>query len=139
VHVKRANCPAGDFNRSKIKDSYPSLAFECITDYDRRILRVFGPQFGSNKDKHIVMIDDNKRLLNKDWLSQVEWKYYDQDGSVSLSTGVYGFCDNGYVRLALGNGIRYIVGQAYLAIVHCQKRFPPQKNLSLLLVTRLIL
>jgi hypothetical protein len=43
VHVKRAICPAGDFNRSKGKDSYPSLAFECITDYDRRILGVFGP------------------------------------------------------------------------------------------------
>jgi hypothetical protein len=89
VHVKRANCPAGDFNRSKGKDSYPSLAFECITDYDRRILGVFGPQFGSNNDKHIVKINDNIRLLNEDWLSQVEWKYYAQDGSVSSSTGVY--------------------------------------------------
>jgi len=70
VHVKRAVCPAGDFNRSKGKDSYPSLAFECITDHDRCILGVFGPQFGSNNDKHIVKIDDNIRLLNEDWLSR---------------------------------------------------------------------
>jgi len=97
VHVKWANCPAGDFNRSKGKDSYPSLAFECITDYDRRILGVFGPQFGSNNDKHIVKIDDNIRFLNEDWLLQVEWKYYAQDGSVSSSTGVYVICDNGYI------------------------------------------
>ena len=97
VHVKRAICPAGDFNRSKGKDSYPSLAFECITDYDRRILGVFGPQFGSNNDKHIVKINDNIHLPNEDWLSQVEWKYYAQDGSVSLSTGVYIICDNGYI------------------------------------------
>jgi len=97
VHVKRANCPAGDFNRSKGKDSYPSLAFECITDYDRRILGVFIPQFGSNNDKHIVKIDDNICLLNEDWLSQVEWKYYAQDGSASSSTGVYIICDNGYI------------------------------------------
>ena len=74
VHVKRATCPAGDYNRSKGKDSSPSLAFECITDFDRRILGVFGPQFGSNNGKHIVKIDDNIRLLNEGWLSQVEWQ-----------------------------------------------------------------
>ena len=43
VHVKWSNCPAGDHNRAKGKESYPSLAFECITDFDRRILGVFGP------------------------------------------------------------------------------------------------
>ncbi len=97
VHVKWANCPAGDFNCSKGKDSYPSLAFECITDYDRHILGVFGPQFGSNNDKHIIKIDDNIRLLNEGWLLKVEWNYYAQDGSVSSSTGVYVICDNGYI------------------------------------------
>jgi hypothetical protein len=30
VHVKRADCPAGDFNRSKGKDSYPSLALSAL-------------------------------------------------------------------------------------------------------------
>jgi hypothetical protein len=45
----------------------------------------------------------------------------------------------GCVRLALGNGIRYIEGQAYLARGHRQKRFPPQNIPSLLLVTRLVL
>jgi len=97
VHVKRSNCPAGDYNCSKGKDSYPSLAFECITDFDRRILGVFGPQFGSNNDKHIVKIDDNIRLLNEGWLSQVEWQYYVKDESISSSTGVYVICDNGYI------------------------------------------
>ena len=89
VHVKRVNCPAGDYNRSKGKDSFPSLAFVCITDYDRCILGVFGPQFGSNNDKHIVKIDNNIRLLNEGWLSQVEWKYYAHDGRISSATGVY--------------------------------------------------
>ena len=58
---------------------------------------MFGPQFGSNKDKHITKIYNNLRLLNEDWLSQVEWKYYAHDGSVSSSTGVYVICDNGYI------------------------------------------
>ena len=34
VHIKWSNCPAGDFNRAKGKQSYPSLAFECISDFD---------------------------------------------------------------------------------------------------------
>ena len=58
VHVKWSNCPTGDFNRVKGKESYPSLAFQCILDYNRRICHVFGPQFGSRNDKHIVKMDD---------------------------------------------------------------------------------
>ena len=97
VHVKRANCPAGDYNRSKGKESYPSLAFECITDFDRRILGVFGPQFGSNNDKHIVKIDPHIRMLGEGWLSRVEWKYYAHDEQICSSKGVYVICDNGYI------------------------------------------
>jgi len=97
VHVKWSNCPAGDFNRSKGKQSFPSIAFQCITDFDRRILGVCGPQFGSNNDKHIVKIDENIRQLSDGWLSQVEWAYYAEDGSVSASKGVYLICDNGYI------------------------------------------
>ena len=42
--VRWANCPVGDFNWSTGKESYPSLAFQCITDIDRTILGVFDPQ-----------------------------------------------------------------------------------------------
>ncbi len=51
VDVKWANCPAGDYNCSKGKELYPSIAFECIMDYDHCILGVCGLQFGSNNDK----------------------------------------------------------------------------------------
>ena len=96
-HVKRANCPAGDFNCSKGKESYPSLAFECITDFDRRILGVFGPQFGSNNDKQIIKIENNICMLSESWLSHVEWKYYVHDEQTCLSKGVYVICDNRYI------------------------------------------
>jgi hypothetical protein len=89
VHVKRANCPAGDYNHSKGKESYPSLAFECITDFDRRILGVFGPKFGSNNDKHIVKIDPNIRMLGEGWLSRVEWKYFAHDKQICTSDGLF--------------------------------------------------
>ena len=100
VHVKRANCPAaGDYNRSKDKESYPSLAFECITDFDHHILGVFGPQFGSNNDndKHIVKSDDNIHMLSKGWLSRVEWKYYAHDEQTCSSKGVYVICNTMYI------------------------------------------
>ncbi len=32
VHVRWSQCPAGDLNRAKGKETYPSLAFECVTD-----------------------------------------------------------------------------------------------------------
>jgi hypothetical protein len=79
------------------KESYPSLAFECITDFDCCILEVFGPQFGSNNYKHIVKIYDNIHLLNEGWLSKVEWQYYAKDESIATTTGVYVICDNGYI------------------------------------------
>ena len=95
--MKWSNCPGGDFNWSKGKESYPSLAFECVTDIDRRILGVFGPQFGCQNDKHIVKLDPNVRELSEGWLSEVEWQYYNEDGSIKTATGVYVICDNGYI------------------------------------------
>jgi hypothetical protein len=97
VHVRWANCPAGDFNRSKGKESYPSLAFQCITDIDRKILGVFGPQFGSQNDKHIVKLDPNVHEIGNGWYSEIEWNYYAEDGEVCTETGVYLICDNGYL------------------------------------------
>jgi hypothetical protein len=97
VHVKWSNCHAGDFNRSKGKESYPSLKFDCITDIDCHILGVFGPQFGSQNKKHIVKIDPNVQSLSEGWLSEVEWQYYDEDGTIKKLTGVYLIWDNAYI------------------------------------------
>jgi hypothetical protein len=47
VHVKWSKCPAGNYNRAKGKEGYPTMAFQCITDYNRRILAIYGPQFGT--------------------------------------------------------------------------------------------
>ncbi len=63
VHVKRSNFPAGNFNWSKGKESYPSLAFECITDFNCHILGMFDPHFGSQNDEHIVKLDTTVQSL----------------------------------------------------------------------------
>jgi len=97
VHVKWSKCPAGDYNRAKGKESYPSLAFECISDFDRRICNVFGPQFGARNDKHIVKMDDGVAAV-KDVYNSVHWSYLDENGDVKEQTGAYLICDNGYLQ-----------------------------------------
>jgi hypothetical protein len=98
VHVKWSNCPAGDFNRAKGKEGYPSLGFQCISDFNRRILGVYGPQFGSTNDKQIVKTDTNVRFIRFGWLSKVAWRYWDERGRVRWDRGMYLICDNGYLR-----------------------------------------
>ena len=58
VHVEWGNCPAGDYNRLKGKESYSSISWEVITDSNHRIVNVFGPRFGTWNDKLIFFMDD---------------------------------------------------------------------------------
>jgi len=88
VHVKWSRCPAGDFNRAKGKESYPSLAFQCI-DFDRRICSVFGPQFGARNDKHIVKMCTGVKSIREDWYNSVTWSYFDEDGNIQQDVGGY--------------------------------------------------
>ena len=57
--MKWANFPAGDFNHAKGKETFPSLGFECITDFNCRVLSIYGPHFGSHNDMDIVQMDPN--------------------------------------------------------------------------------
>ena len=68
VYVKWSNCPARDHNRSKGKEGYPTLGFQCITDFNRRILAVVN-------DKQIVKTNTNVRYVRYGWLSKVMWRY----------------------------------------------------------------
>jgi hypothetical protein len=61
VHIKWSQCPTGDIHREKGKEGRPTLGFQGITDYNRCILGMFGPMFGSRNDKEIVRLDPNAR------------------------------------------------------------------------------
>jgi hypothetical protein len=54
VHVKGSICPTGNHNHAKGKEGYPTLGFQCITDFNWRVMAIYGPQFGSQNDKDIV-------------------------------------------------------------------------------------
>ncbi len=85
VHIKWANCPTGNHNHAKGKEGYPTLAFQCLTDFNRRILAIYGPQFGSCNDKDIVKHDDNLCDIRFSQLfTNTTWKYYDADGAIKL-------------------------------------------------------
>ena len=98
VHVKWSSCPTGDHNRVKGKAGYPTLAFQCITDYNRRVIGIYGPQFGTRNDKEIVKVDPNVYHIRHGWYKDVSWKYYTYDGRVEKEQGKYLICDNGYQR-----------------------------------------
>jgi hypothetical protein len=59
VHIKWGCCPTGDINRAKGKEGYPTFAYQCITNFNQRIIGIYGPAFGSRNDKDIVKTDPN--------------------------------------------------------------------------------
>ena len=63
IHAKWANCPTGDYNCANGKEGFPSLAYECITDYNCRVLGVHGSLFGSRNNKDIVKTDVNVNAI----------------------------------------------------------------------------
>ena len=75
MHVQWLQCPTGDMNRAKGKESFPTVAFECVTNFNRQILGVYGPHFEFRNDKEIVKSDLTVLEVTLGWLSQVFWKY----------------------------------------------------------------
>jgi hypothetical protein len=81
--VKCSNCPTGYHNRVKGKEGYPTLGFQCITDFNRRVMAIYGTHFGSRNDKDIVKHDDNVCAIRYNRLfTNTTWQYYDGDGNV---------------------------------------------------------
>jgi hypothetical protein len=81
VHVKWSNCPAGDNNQAKGKEGYPTLGFQCITNFNWRILGVYGLQFGIVNNKHIVKTDLNVMDIQFGWFKDILWQYYTEGGA----------------------------------------------------------
>jgi len=98
VHVKWSSCPTEDHNHVKGKAGYPTLEFQCITDYNRRVIGIYGPQFGTRNDKEIMKVDPNVYHIRHGWYKDVSWKYYTYNGRVENERGAYLICDYGYHR-----------------------------------------
>jgi hypothetical protein len=89
VHIKWSTCPAGDYIHMKGKEGYPNLGFKGITDYNWRVIAIYGPQFGTRNDKDIVVKHDSNDMEIRDrWLRVCKWKYYDKSSTVNVHKGV---------------------------------------------------
>jgi len=89
--------PTGDINNAKGKEGYPTFAHQCITDFNWRIIGIYGPTFRSRNDKDIVKTDPNVRKVGEGFMSRCYGEYYAEDGTVRTSKGMYLICDNGYL------------------------------------------
>lgn len=98
VHVKWSACPAGDKVKAKGKEKFTTVAFEVISDNNRKVLGIAPVQFGTRNDQHIVRLDPSVTKLRKEWYKEVEWHLFDADGNVVTQKGVYLICDGGYLR-----------------------------------------
>jgi hypothetical protein len=87
VHVKWLNCSAVNYNRAKGKEGYRTMAFQCITDYNRRFLTVYGPQFGTRNNKEIVKLDANMKKIRFGWFLKIWLQYYKETGGMGMEKG----------------------------------------------------
>ena len=97
VHIKWGCCPTGDINRAKGKEGYPTFAYQCITDFNRQFIGIYGPTFGSPNNNDIVKTDPNIRKVGEGFMSRCYWQYHAKDGTVRTLKGMYLICDNGYL------------------------------------------
>ncbi|KAL7530316.1 hypothetical protein ACHAXR_004880 [Thalassiosira sp. AJA248-18] len=101
VHLKWSCCPAGDRNRAKGKEGFPTLAFKVVSGFaDRQVMGVSSVQFGTRNDKHkhIVRLDKNVAMIRDGWYKDVEWTYYDKEGNLRRAVGIYLIVDGGNLR-----------------------------------------
>ena len=80
--------PAGDHNRSKGKDGYPTIAFECTTGYNRELFFISSIHFGTRNNTHIVKLDKHVANIHDNWYNAVQWDYFDKNGCVMTAVGV---------------------------------------------------
>ena len=98
VHVKRSRAPAGNFNQCKGKESYPTIAFQCILNFNHCIMGVSHAQYGTRNGKSIVRCDHYVHTVRTEWYSKVEWEYFSINGKVRIDVGYYSICNNGYLQ-----------------------------------------
>ena len=89
--------PTGDHNRCKGNESYPTLAFEVVSDNSRCILGISSVQYGTHNDQHIIVkLDQTISNLRKGWCKDVVWSFYEDENGFMRNTR--GVCDGGYLR-----------------------------------------
>ncbi len=59
---------------------------------------MYGRQFGTVNNKHIVKTDLNLRDIQFSWFKDILWQYYTKGEGIAQERGMYLICDNGYLH-----------------------------------------
>jgi hypothetical protein len=97
VYIKWSCTPFGDFNCCKGKEPYPTITFQCISNFKQRLLGVSCAQYCTHNDTSALKQDHNVHAVQPLWYFQVKWEYFTINGEVRTDTGYYSICDNGYL------------------------------------------
>ena len=98
VHLGWDMCPAGFQADCLGKEGFPTLVFEVIVSYTRRIMAVTPSFFGAWNDKTVVKFDQTVTKLRTDpFYTQYSWDVVDSQGRTSSQKGLYLICDGGYL------------------------------------------
>lgn len=86
------------YNKCKLKETFPSLAFKCSTNHGQSILGIAPVQYSTRSNKHIVRLDPTVHLFKNAWYKEVKWAHFDVAGERKVSTGVYLICNGNYLH-----------------------------------------
>jgi hypothetical protein len=96
THVRLGKCPHGLRVLATGKESFPTLAFQCICAPNREILYCSLPYLGTYNDITITANDDLCQQFADGLLDNVRYKLVGRDGIPTWATGGYIIVDGGY-------------------------------------------
>lgn len=99
THFKWACCPVGLSNKCNGKEGFPTLAYQARVTHARVCRSLSSPFYGASNDIIISHYDPIMvKMKNKTIYQDVTFKIYWEDGSTSLTTGIYIIVDGGYIK-----------------------------------------
>jgi len=99
THFKWACCPVGLSVKCIGKEGFPTLAYQAGVNHSRVCRSFSSPFYGASNDITISYYDPIMvKMLNKQIYQNETFKMYWEDGSTSLTTGIYIIVDGGYIK-----------------------------------------
>jgi hypothetical protein len=98
THVKWERCPEHLHWSCIGKEKYPTLAFQCVVDHNRRIHHVSVPFWGGSNDKTITANDSFPFRVACGKYRNVEYILYNEQDIPQLCKGIYFIVDGGYEK-----------------------------------------
>lgn len=100
THFRWLACPKDNYNFCKGKYPFPTLASQAVVDHNRRILFLSSLYDGRENDKNITSDDDFTYRIMMGKFDDIEYKLYDDSGTLRICKGGYLLVDGGYHNIS---------------------------------------